>query len=170
MPPSLEQCVADTNVIIDLYAGDLLQVLPGLSFRIVVPDIIIENELLEPAGEDLLEKGWVEAWEFSGEELIKIQNLWGEYASLTVADVSALYLAILLKAPLLTRDKRLRRAANKHGITVLDTFWLLEEMLQQRLVRPSRIALALTLMETRGNFLPRQKTDEILSRWGILKE
>jgi len=98
-PPSFEQCVADTNVIIDLHTGDLLELLPELSFRVIVPDIIVENELLEPAGEDLLEKGWVEACEFSGEELVKIQNLWGEYASLTVADVSALYLAISLDAP-----------------------------------------------------------------------
>jgi predicted nucleic acid-binding protein len=170
MSPPLEQCVADTSVIIDLYAGNLLEILPGLSFRIVIPDIIVENELLEPAGEDLLERGWVEAYEFSGKELIEIQSLWGQHSSLSLADVSALYLASSLKTILLTRDKRLRRDAGQHGVAVQGTLWLLEEILHQQLVRPSRIMLALTLMEARGNFLPRPGIDELLSRWDKQRE
>jgi predicted nucleic acid-binding protein len=164
---SLEQCVADACVIIDLYTGNLLEILPGLSFRIVVPDLIVETELLEPRAQNLLDAGWVQAWEFPGEELSRIQDLRTEYRGLTVQDAAALYLAQSLKVPLLTRDKRLRCAAEQSGVAVLDTSWLLEEMLQQDLVRPSRIVLAVGLMEGRGNFLPRRETEQLLSRWGI---
>ena len=159
MEPPPQQCVADADIIIDLYTGDLLEILPRLSFRILVPNLIVEHELLEPAGEDLLERGWVEAWDFPGEELIEIQRLWRDYPSLTLYDTSALFLAISLRIPLLARDKGLGRAAGQHGVTILDTFWLLEEMLQQRLVRPSRIVLAFSLMEARGNFLPHVVND-----------
>ena len=74
LPPS-DYLVSDAGVISDLCAGNLLRLLPGLPFQIMMPDILVQGEFLEPIEEDLLEAGWLEPCELSGEDLERIIEL-----------------------------------------------------------------------------------------------
>lgn len=115
MPPTPVQVLADASVIIDLHKGDLLEAIGGLSFRVTIPDVIVEHELLQPGGKALLEAGWIDAREIPGDEVATVQAIQAKHRALTFYDASALYLAQTMAAPLLTRDKPLERAAKQYG-------------------------------------------------------
>ena len=56
MPSSLQPCIIDTNVIIDLWQGGRLEEIFRLHHKIVSPDVVIA-ELRRPDGRELLSLG-----------------------------------------------------------------------------------------------------------------
>ena len=58
-------------------------------------------------------------------------------------DHSALALAMQEKCPLLTGDKDLRTAAKSEGVEVHGTVWIIEELLNQKLIKQAKLGTAL---------------------------
>ena len=80
-------------------------------------------------------------------------------------DLFALVLAKEISAVLLTGDGSLRDAATEEGVPVHGTIWLLDLMVEHKIINEQERAASLKLMKESGNRLP---YEEIKSRLGEL--
>ena len=160
-PPA---CVVDASVLIDLDDGGLLPSLRHLPFRLIVPDVVAE-EYEQPGSQDLRACGFA-VEELSASDVAEIEALAGQHSrALSLMDLSVLVLAKRLDALLLTGEKPLRQAASQHKVRVHGTLWVLDEMVNRRLVSPSRATEALGRMLAAGSRMPKDECQKRLARW-----
>jgi len=137
MPSQSPTCIADTNVIIDLYLGGILARLFELPLQFAAPDVIIA-ELQDPDGAQVELMGMVRL-SLEPHQLVEVMELSRQYPRVSVSDLQAFVLARDRKATLVTGDHALRRLAGEAAIPVHGTLWLLDEMV--RLAYSPRVKL-----------------------------
>ena len=155
--------IIDANILIDLYRGGILPEAFHLSVKLAAPDMVIV-ELKEPDDQLLIRYG-LQSVTLSGAQLQEVIELRTRYRGVSANDLSALVLARALQTTLLTGDRHLRQAANREGVIVHGTLWLLDEMVHQRAVTPLRAAEALKQMLKRGRRLPQEECSARLRKW-----
>lgn len=157
--------VFDTNVLIDLYVGNLLKEAFALPYQPTTSDFIIA-EIESPPGRYLLRLGLQER-ELPGEQIDEIEGLRVLYSGPSTNDLSALVLAKASEAILITGDKDLRIAAGIERVPMHGTLWLLEEIEQYQFAEQLRLANSLTAMLNAGRRLPKDECDRLIRRWNI---
>ena len=125
--------ISDANILIDMEDGNLIPVIFQLPYEIAVPDILFELELRERHSH-LLQAG-LKVKSLNSESVKKTEFLTGQYPRPSMMDHSALALALQEQCPLLTGDKDLRVAAKKEGVEVHGTIWIIEELLNQKIIQ-----------------------------------
>lgn len=108
--------VLDTNIIIALDSGNLLNAFSALPYDILAPDVVVE-ELIPPESYDLTAVP-ITIFELPGPAITEVGRLSARYPSLSPVDLFALVGAKRLNAILLTGDKGLRNAAKTEGLEV----------------------------------------------------
>jgi predicted nucleic acid-binding protein len=168
MASSRLECVADASVLIDLNDGRVLDVLSGMSDRFYVPDVVVA-ELDEPDGATLRRAG-LRPESLPGEAVVEVMRLTREERRISVEDASALVLAETTRRVLLTGDRRLRELAQKRGVAVHGTLWLLERMVAEGALTRRRAAEALEKMLECDRRLPESEARSLIHRWRAAKE
>ncbi len=161
--PQLPACIVDTSVLIDLHVGRLLRPVFQLPLFLMAPDVLIA-ELQEPDGDLLLDYGLTRI-ELSGDDVGEVCRLTNLYRGPSVNDLFALVAAKAMGALLLTGDRHLREAAEREGVAVHGTLWLLDEMVRLAVIPPLVAAQALERMLEKGGRLPWDKCEKRLRRW-----
>jgi len=115
--------VTDTNIWIDLDAGEIIQTVLRLPFQFTAPDVVVE-ELKSPRGEDLVLLG-LQKIELTGDEVCLVSQLASRYSAPSRVDLFSLALAKAREGLLLTGDKALRKAAGKEKVIVHGTLWIM---------------------------------------------
>lgn len=155
--------VTDANIIIDLAAGDLLDTmfrLPRVEFH--VPDVLYE-ELAERHGS--LPRLGLKIASQPAEAVAEVEQLRQRYRRASVNDLFALVLARRLGCALLSGDRALREAAELERIEVRGTLWLIEALLQARLLTIDRAEAAYEAMRRDGSRLPWDEVRAQVGRW-----
>lgn len=155
--------ISDTNILIDMEDGNLTPVIFRLPYEIAVPDVLFELELRERHSH-LLEVG-LKVKSLTAESVKKIEFLTQQYPRPSRMDHSALALAIQEQCPLLTGDKDLRVAAKKEGVEVYGTIWIIEELLNKKIIQQSQAKGSFDAMRVEGSRLPWRDAEKLLSRW-----
>lgn len=163
MADYLSKCVVDTSLLIDMYIGRIMVEFFKLPYSFVAPDVIIA-ELQEPDGKTLVEFG-LQQGELTGSQILEVLQLRAQYRQPSVNDLFALVLARVLSATLLTSDGNLRKVAHQAGVPIHGTLWVLDEMVQLKIISQFRAADALKLMCERGSRLPQDECDKRLKKW-----
>lgn len=163
METSTPAYILDTSVIIDLYAGGLLDKLPLLPFRLLTADVIVA-ELQVPDGQELVKQG-LAIGELSGAQVLEVHRLVSRYRRVSTNDLFALVLAKSSGATLLTSDRHLAKAAQEQAVTVHGTLWILDEMVRTGLIAPAAAAEGLQQMLLSGSRLPRTECQRRLDEW-----
>ena len=83
-------------------------------------------------------------------------------------DHSALALAIQEQCLLLTGDKDLRVAAKNEGVEVHGTIWIIEQLLDQKLIQQSQAKGSFDAMKAQGSRLPWGDVDKLLNKWELV--
>jgi predicted nucleic acid-binding protein len=161
--PPLPACVVDTSVLIDLHVGRLLKPVFQLPLFLMAPDVLIA-ELQEPRGDLLVDYGLTRI-ELSGDEVQEVYRLATLYRGPSVNDLFALVAAKTMGALLLTGDRHLREAAEREGVLVHGTLWLLDEMLRLAVIPPLVAAQALERMLEKGSRLPWDECQTRFRQW-----
>ena len=159
--PSL--CVVDTNIVIDLYVGGLIETFFQLPIELAAPDVIIA-EMVEPEGTTLVGYG-LGSCELSGDQVMMVMHLRARHTTVSTNDLFALVLAEIKAATLLTGDGNLRRLANRRGLIVHGTLWVLDEMVRTGLIDGRRAAEALEQIMTCGSRLPESECRRRIDQW-----
>jgi predicted nucleic acid-binding protein len=155
--------IGDANVLIDIEDGNLTPFVFRLPYEIVVPDILFELELREHHSH-LLEIG-LKVKKLTAESVEKTESLTAHYPRPSMADHSALALAIQEHCPLLTGDKALRIAAKNENVEVHGTVWIVEQLLNHKLIQPHRARASFDTMKAKGSRLPWVEADKLLKKW-----
>lgn len=144
--------ISDANIFIDMEAGGLIRQMFHLPERFAVTNILYEEELLEHHPE-LPTYGLV-ILDVKPEFVSEAFRLGGIYNEPSQNDLLALALAKQEKCPLLTGDGKLRQASEKEAVEVKGTLWLMEEMINNKLINYEITKSAYDSMRAEGRRLP----------------
>lgn len=153
--------ISDANILIDLEDGDLITEMFKLPFQFQVPDMLFFDELEENHGH-LLEYG-LKLGELTPESMSEVEALVQRYKQPSRYDCFALMLAKQEACPLVTGDQNLRKAADKEGVDVKGTLWIVEAMITHQLISIETARTAYTKMKASGRRLPWQQAETRLS-------
>jgi predicted nucleic acid-binding protein len=159
----LKKLILDTSICIDLYNGKQLKAVLQLPHKFVLPDVIIA-ELEEPAGEMLLELGFTEEG-ISGEETQIVYSLRNKYKEPSLNDLVALLLAKRNVCYLITGDNALRNAAKQEGVTAHGLLWLMDSLVEFKIISKSDATDTLESIIDAGSWLPKKECEERFKKW-----
>lgn len=154
--------VSDAEVFVDFAVAGLTAELFRLPHGILVSDILYERAIVDRHAR-LRELG-LQVRTLTGAQVNDAYRLRRKHPDLSVEDLCALALARSLACPIVTRDRRLRRAARGEGLRSLDTLALMEQMSLHSLVSLNRIRRACARMSAAGRRLARERRMESRGR------
>lgn len=158
----MQLLISDANILIDLEEGKLIEKMFCLSFKFKIPDLLFFDEL-EVSHAHLQEMG-LQLGELTPESIEYSIKLQQKYSKPSRYDCFALALAKQESCPLLTGDKALRKAAQEQCIETKGTIWLIEQMIEQRLISISEARQAFQLMKNAGSRLPWNDAEKLLQQ------
>lgn len=161
--------IKDANIIIDLIENDLIEAFFKLDLKIITSDLVIaeikgeaqKNRLSPYLGVKL------EIISIFGEEFEAIADIWQRRHSLSIADCSVYYLAEKNGAMILTGDKPLRNEAEANSIESHGMLWILDRLVEQKIISPSLAAQKLIKLQESGSRLPKNEIDLRLKKWKV---
>jgi predicted nucleic acid-binding protein len=155
--------VTDANVLIDLHWGQVLRLLAAMPDEFVVADVTVA-ETEEPTAEEIGKAG-LRQESLPGDGVLAASDLLAEERRISAQDAFALVLAERTGRVLLTGEKRLRALAERRGVEVHGTLWLLERMIDAEVLALEQAADALDRMLARGRRLPAERARELMRHW-----
>lgn len=156
-PPLL---ISDSNILIDFDCCGLLPKVFDLPFEFAVPDVLYIEELAEQHAE--LPAMGLRVIRFGPDVTVDIMRLRRKYPSTGFLDITALALARSLDAELLTGDRQLRQVAEAEQQRVRGSVWLLESLVEHKVLKPGQAIDALDAMKAAGRRLPWAKARRAL--------
>lgn len=154
--------IIDASVLIDLEHGRMIRELFLLHHGWTAPDVVIVE--VGELGPVLIGHG-LTVFQLQPEEVLEVGRLRQIYKGLSVTDLSCLILAKSQNGTLIAGDQALRRAAEKEGLKVRGTLWILDEMVNYKIFTSEQAAEVLQRMiRNRGRFPPEEVTKRI-KRW-----
>jgi predicted nucleic acid-binding protein len=162
--------ISDTNILIDLYNGNLLDKIKQLPYKFGIPDAILSDaftdkiELHEPGVEEILDAGF-RIYSLEADELVEVYSLNESYSHLSVIDIFGLVLAKKHKAILLTGDKKLRQAAQNKGIEFKGILWILDELIENSIINKETATGSLQKILDKGAYLPKVECQKRFENW-----
>ncbi|MBN2569842.1 MAG: DUF3368 domain-containing protein [Deltaproteobacteria bacterium] len=160
--------VTDSNIWIDAHHGRITTTVFKLPYRFITTDFIYE-ELKQPAGADLISLG-LETQSLGPDLVLEMVEMIQNYPRPSRIDISGLVLARHLKVPLLSGDGELRKATGREGIKLHGTLFLLDKMVEHRLITPTEAAQALSRMLLCRSRLPEKECTKRFDAWGMLRK
>lgn len=158
--------ISDTNVIVDLEDGLLINELFQLPYRFAVPDILYAEEL-EEQHSHLLALG-LEQKELSEVSMRYALKLVDLYRDPSFHDCLALALARQEGCPLVTGDRRLRQAADQEGVEKKGTIWIVDQILEHRIITAQQATLAMQNMREAGSRLPWATLEGVIAKHRLM--
>jgi len=152
--------ISDTNILIDMDEGGLLEAMFQLPFDFATPDILFAEEL-EDQHANLPGLGLI-IKEVAPESMMYAAKLAARYARASRNDCLALALAKQEQCPLLTGDKALKLAAEKESTIAMGTIWLVGQMVKKRRINAEQARFAYRLMQHNGRRLPWSEAEKEL--------
>ena len=163
----MKVAVKDACVLIDLANGRLLEAWFQLGIETHTTDLVarqVKSDRNWQAVSGFIEAGLLKVTTLTGEQ---VGRMYDELGTLPVGleDQTALFLAMELKAILLTGDRRLRLEGLKRKIEVRGLLWILDELVTKQLLPPRLGAVKLRSMVADGAFLPRDECEKRFQAW-----
>ena len=155
--------ISDTNIWIDFSNAGLLDALFELPFTFCCTDFVL-GELNNFDHSALLARGLL-VEQMDDTAIIKLYGLMAAHNNSSLADVSCYFLAQETARPLLTGDDRLRKQAQKDGLEVHGSLWLLDRLVEHAVIPPKRAADCLDSILLKNARLPHAESQARLQHW-----
>lgn len=155
--------IVDASVLIDLEYGEVVKEFFLLHHGWTAPDVVIV-EVLESLGSVLTGLG-LKVSHLQPEDIQEVARLRQSYKGVSANDLFCLVLAKTQKGFLITGDQALRRAAENEGVKVRGTLWILDELVENKIITGERAAEALEKMRKSGGRFPQEEVTKRLKRW-----
>jgi predicted nucleic acid-binding protein len=159
----MTRLAVDTNVWRDLEAGSLLEDAIRLGHELLVPDILIAEEITRPILEQI--QGGITETSLDAGELSAVGDVRSSYDKISHADAVLLVSAEVHNAILVSGDQPLREAARDRDLRVHGQLWFVEQMIEDHIIRQNEAALALQMMLDAGRWLPPKATKDRIKKW-----
>jgi hypothetical protein len=157
--------VSDTSILIELERGQFLEAMFGCGLVFVVPDLLFGAELADGNGPYLRKLG-LGVIALNGDELTAVQQLKLESNKLSLPDCSALICGRRPDHSLLTGDWRLRAEAERLGLTVRGSLWVIDQLELAGNIAGATLHAGLTQMAAHHRcWLPKSEIAARLKKW-----
>ncbi|MCI0743779.1 MAG: hypothetical protein L0Y58_00085 [Verrucomicrobia subdivision 3 bacterium] len=163
----MKVAVKDACVLIDLANGGLLDSWFELGFETHTTDFVInqvQREAQWRVVSGFVQAGLLKVETLNAAELSQMQTEYQE-SRLGIEDNSALFLAVKLKAVLITGDRRLRSQAEKRSVKVHGVLWILDQLIAANKIVPKLAAAKLRAMIDEGAYLPSEEVNKRFRDW-----
>jgi len=160
--------VTDSNIWIDLHHGNVITHVFKLPYQFITTDFICE-ELKQPAGADLVSLG-LERRVLGPDLVLDMIEMIHNHPRPSRIDISGLVLARHLKIPLLSGDGDLRKAAGREGVRMHGKLFLLDKMVDYRIIKPIEASQALSRMLLCRSRLLEKECTKRFDLWGMPEE
>ena len=155
--------VLDTNTIIDLHFGKLLDKVFQLPCKFLITDLLRE-ELLNPPFDLLAEMGLL-VDSLTSIEVGEIPILMGRYPKPSYYDISVLILARTKNTILITGDEALRNAAADNSVECRGTCWLIDYLANEGLITYTEAIAAYNVILKKPRYPPKDECRALLAMW-----
>ncbi len=154
--------ISDANILIDMEVGGLLRPMFRIDATFAVPNIMFEEELREQHPE--LPRLGLKSLDLNATTVEYADNLIAKYQALgaSINDFLALALAKQEQGPLLTGDAKLRIVAKNEQVDFHGTLWLIDQMVESRVLTGRQAGAAYRKMRDAGRRLPWDEIEEQL--------
>lgn len=166
--------VTDTSFWKDLSYGEILFAAFELEYTWHITDIAVNKlqQHLSNQTPSLFSSG-LSTDVLSGELVKEVMNLSRslisaerKFRDMSIADLSAFVLAKEMNAWLITSDKSLRNYAERNGLTVHGTLWVLDQLVEEKgILKPAQGEDAIEKMQAFPNRLPTDECKNRITRW-----
>lgn len=155
--------VLDTNTIIDLHFGKLLDKIFQLPCKFSVTDSL-SDELHNPPFRVLEEMGLIFE-SLTSEEMGEISPMMGRYPKPSYYDISVLVLARSRHTILITGDEALRNAAADNSVECRGTCWLIDYLANEGLITYTEAIAAYNVILKKPRYPPKDECRALLAMW-----
>jgi hypothetical protein len=159
--------IQDANILIDLVKTGLFDHCLALQYEFTTTEIILDElhedqtEIIQPH----INSGKFTVISISAVELIAIQTLSQEDNRLSEQDWSAVFYALQKEAILLSGDKSLRAIATAKQIIVHGIFWLMDQLIESKVLSNAEACTFLKKLISTNKRLPATEFEQRLKAW-----
>ena len=159
--------IKDANILIDLANCDLVETCLRLPYAFVTTELVLlqlQQEAQWGAVEPFVASGLIRIATLSADEEYRLA---GDPLTRVLGhvDMQVLWLAVRERAILLTGDLELRKEASKLKVEVHGLLWILDELIESRILAAAEGAKRLRLAMASGAFLPNAECESRLRLW-----
>lgn len=158
-------CILDASVMLDLIVGEIESCLLSCPCMFITSDIIADEEINRSYTRTQLQELGISINELEPDELIRIMEIMERHPELSPKDLSAYLFSVKYGGILISGDGALRTFAEAHQITCHGTLWLLDHLVNRRLLVPPEGANALERMLKGKRWLPRAECEMRIQVW-----
>ena len=159
--------ISDTNIFIDLLNIDLFKKFLRLPMEIHTTDLVLselKDEQAEVIEEHIKDKK-ITVITADEEEYSELIELMKERESISLVDYSVYYFAKKINATILTGDKTFKNYAEGKNMEVKGILWVLDEILNKKLLGKSDLAAKLRLLIETNKRIPVDECQQRLEKW-----
>lgn len=164
----MKLAVKDACIIIDLIDLDLLHEFFNLNLDIITTDLAIneiktyshKNQLIKFTKTNKLRVEKLSFAELS--ESVKIRN---KYKKLILTDCTVIYKAKQNNCMILSSDNVIRKYAKIENIEIHGTIWIIEQLVNSKLIQKQTGILKLNQLMNINNRIPVNSCNDLINKW-----
>ncbi len=160
--------VQDANILLDCAGIEILDLVFAMPYQFKTTDLVWA-EITDPTDRNAIElwvsveKLTIESLDASEIEIIYLRSQ--AHPGLSLEDCSAWYLAEREHGFLLTGDKKLRNTAQREGLEVRGSLWILKELHRCGAVDSPTACTKIHALSNLNPRLPRREIEEMKAAW-----
>ena len=159
--------ITDSSVFFDIIKIQALPEFFALDFEICTTDFV-RGEILESEQREQIEifirSHQLIVFELSEKEIEEIENFKTKRFFKTLIDKTVLWKAKQLKCPLLTGDAKLRSEATDQGITVHGSLWVIQIMVESKVITVNAGIEYLQKLKVSNDRLPLDEIEKLIKK------
>lgn len=157
--------ITDTNIFFDIISIGALPEFFSLDYEICTTVFVIE-EIMRSDQREVIEV-FIRAKEinvihFTADEIEKIHEFPTEKNFKGITDKSVLWKSLQLDCPLLTGDRKLRIEAEKKGVEVHGSIWVITSLFNAGLIKKEKCVQLLESLKKVNSSLPINEIDKLM--------
>lgn len=157
--------ITDTNVFFDVINIGALPEFFSLDFEICTTAFVIA-EIRQQHQREMID-AFIRAkkltvYNFSAEEIDDIQNFESTKSLKRFTDKSVIWKSLQIQCPMLTGDKKMRDIAEKMGVEVHGSLWIINELITRELITNEKALTLIEELKKTNDWLPKSEVEKMV--------
>ncbi len=159
--------ITDTNVLFDVIKIGALPEFFSLEYEICTTVFVIQEILSSPQKETVetfIRAKKLIVFGFSIEEVEEVINFNTGKDLKRFTDKSVIWKSLQLKCPMLTGDRKMREVAEKMGLEVHGSIWIIDELIGNNLISTEKARILLEQLQLTDSWLPKDEIEKRINK------
>jgi predicted nucleic acid-binding protein len=157
--------ITDTNVFFDIINIGALPEFFSLDLEICTT-AFVNAEIKQPRQREMVDafirSKKLTVYNFSAEEIEDVQNFETTKSLKRFTDQSVIWKSLQIQCPMLTGDKKMRDIAEKMGIEVHGSLWVINELISKELITDEKALTLIEELKKTNDWLPKNEIEKMV--------